>query len=130
MDEGEQLIRDIWRRWNDGERSPEAVDLDPGIEIGSALAGRLYRGADGVREWIGEIDEQFESWNLGIDELRAIGPGAYIAHGRIVARGRQSGIDLDQPASWLVTLRAGRIARIQNFIGPDARAQAEEQAGG
>ncbi len=47
-----------------------------------------------------------------------------------MARGRQSGIDLDQPASWLVTLRAGRIARIQNFIGPDARAQAEEQAGG
>ncbi len=45
MDEGEQLIRDIWRRWNEGERSPEAVELDPGIEIGSALAGRVYRGA-------------------------------------------------------------------------------------
>lgn len=130
MDDGEQLIRDIWRRWNEGERGAETAELDPGIEIGSALTGRVYRGADGIREWIGEIDEQFEAWNLGIDELRALAPDSYIAHGRIVARGRQSGIDLDQPASWLLTLRAGRIARIQNFIGPDARARAEAEAAG
>jgi len=128
MGDDEELIREIWRRWNAGERSPEAVDVDPGIEVRSVLTGRVYAGPDGLREWTAEIDEQFESWELGLDELRELRPGSYIAHGRIVARGRQSGVDLDQPASWLVGVRNGRLARLHNFIGPDARAGAEREA--
>ena len=128
MDEGERVIRDIWRRWNDGERSPEAIDVDPGIEIHSALAKNVYAGRDGLLSWIGEIDEQFESWELGIDEARALGPEAYILHGSIRARGRTSGVDLDQAASWLVDLRDGRLLRIRNFIGQAARDAAESVA--
>lgn len=126
MEQGEQLIRDIWRRWNEGERSPEAVDVDPGVEVHSALAKNVYSGADGLRSWIDEIDEQFESWELGIVEVRVLGPDSYIVHGSIRARGRTSGVDLDQPASWLVDLREGRLLRIRNFIGQAAREAAEE----
>jgi ketosteroid isomerase-like protein len=75
--------------------------------------------------WMGEIDEQFESWAVGIDEMRRIAPDAYIAHGWIHARGRNSGVDLDQPASWLVDLREGKLLRIRNFIGTCARESAE-----
>ena len=126
MDQGEELIRDIWRRWNEGERSPEAVEIDPGVEIHSALAKNVYSGTDGLRSWIDEIDEQFESWELGIDEIRKLGPDSYIVHGSIHARGRTSGLDLDQPASWLVDLREGQLFRLRNFIGQQAREAAEE----
>jgi hypothetical protein len=131
VDEGEQLIRDVWRRWNAGEREPEAMEIDPGIEIHSALANNVYSGRDGLMAWVGEIDEQFEAWELGIDELRPLAPGSYIVHGSIHARGRTSGLDLDQPASWLVDLRDGRVLRIRNFIGSMAREAAEgaSQAG-
>lgn len=126
MDQGEQLIRDIWRRWNCGERSPDIEEMDPGIEVHSALAQNVYSGRDGLAAWISEIDEQFESWELGIDELRKLGPSSYIVHGSIHARGRTSGLDLDQPASWLIDLNEGRIFRLRNFIGQAARAAAEE----
>jgi ketosteroid isomerase-like protein len=128
VDEGEQLIRDVWRRWNEGEREPDAMEIDPGIEVHSALAKNVYSGRDGVMAWVGEIDEQFESWALGIDELRPLAPGSYIVHGSIHARGRTSGLDLDQPASWLVDVRDGRLLRIRNFIGAMAREAAEGAA--
>jgi ketosteroid isomerase-like protein len=128
VDEGEELIRDIWRRWNQGERSPEDVGVDPGVEIHSALAKNVYSGRDGLLSWIDEIDQQFESWELGIEEVRRLGPDAYIVHGSIRARGRTSGVDLDQSASWLIDLRDGRLLRIRNFIGQVAREAAESAA--
>jgi hypothetical protein len=129
VDEGEALIRSIWQRWNSGERFPEAEeDVDPGIEIHSALTKNVYSGSAGLVAWSSEIDEQFVSWELGIDELRRLGPDSYILHGAICARGRTSGLDLNQPASWLVGLREGRISVIRNFIGADARNAAEAAA--
>jgi hypothetical protein len=78
--------------------------------------------------WMSEIDEQFESWAVGIDEMRLLAPEAYIAHGWIHARRRHSGLDLDQAASWLVDVSDGRLLRIRNFIGASARAAAESAA--
>jgi hypothetical protein len=128
VDVGERLIRDIWRRWNDGERDTEIEEMDPGIEIHSALAKNVYSGSSGLAAWISEIDEQFTSWELGIDELRRLAPESYIVHGSIRAQGRTSGLDLDQPASWLIGLREGRVCLIRNFIGSDAHAAAEAAA--
>lgn len=129
MDEDEELIREIWRRWNEGDREPDDTIMTSDIEIHSVLAGRVYRGDDGLREWIGEIDQQFDAWNLGADEVLVLAPGSLIVHGSIAARGRQSGVDLNQPASWLVGVRDGRVSKLVNFIGPDARERAESAAG-
>ena len=128
MDEGERLIRDLWRRWNEGERDIELPEVDPGIEVHSALATNVYSGRSGLMAWMGEIDEQFEAWAVEIDEMRLIAPDAYIAHGAIHARGRNSGLILDEPASWLVDLRDGKLTRIRNFIGAGARDAAESAA--
>ena len=126
MSDGEGLIRDVWRRWNAGERELDAESFDPEFEIHSALVQDVYRGAEGVRAWTAEIDQQFEAWELRIDEMHEVEPGSFVVHGSIRARGRHSGIDLDGPASWRIDLRDGRILRIRNFIGPDASAEAAE----
>ncbi len=128
MSDGEDLIREVWARWNAGARDPDDTIMVEDLEIHSALAGRVFHGEAGLREWIGEIDEQFDSWQLGVDEVCELEPGLLIVHGSIAARGRQSGLDLDQPASWLVGVRDGRVSRLVNFIGPDARARAESAA--
>ncbi len=125
---GEDLIRDVWRRWNAGEREPDDESFDPEIEVHSVLAGGIFTGHDGLRRWVAEIDEQFDEWELGIEEVRQLAPDRWIVHGTIRARGRQSGVDLDQPASWLIETRNGRMRLIRNFIGPKARRAAEESA--
>jgi hypothetical protein len=55
MGEAEELIRDVWERWNRGERDPSSSDFDSEIEIHSALAGgAMFRGEQGLREWVEE----------------------------------------------------------------------------
>jgi ketosteroid isomerase-like protein len=128
VDDGEQLIREVWQRWNEGDRRPDAEEIDPEIEVHSALAVNVYSGRLGVESWIAEIDDQFDSWELDVDVVRVLEPDRYIVHGAIRARGRNSGVDLDQPASWLVDIRDGRLVRIRNFIGATARETSESAA--
>lgn len=125
MGDGEHVIREVWRRWNAGDREPDLETFDPEMEVKSALTGQTYRRAEGFRRWIVEIDQQFEAWELDLDEIHERAPGHYLAHGAIHARGRTSGVGLDQPASWRIDVRDGRILRLANYIGSDARIQAE-----
>jgi ketosteroid isomerase-like protein len=124
MGEGDEgVIRKAFARWNSGEREIDREALDPEIEIHSMLAQRSFHGYDGALEWVHEIDDQFADWQVRIDELRDAGAQRYVVEGSIHGRGRQSGVDLDQPASWLVEMSNGRILRLINFIGRDAAAQ-------
>jgi ketosteroid isomerase-like protein len=75
-----------------------------------------------------EIDDQFDDWNLSIDTVSSIATDRLLVTGGIHGRGRQSGIDLDEPAAWIVELRAGRLLSIRNFIGREAVAQAPAEA--
>ena len=117
MGEGEQIIRENWRRWNEGLREYEPEIFDPAIEIHSTLTGQVFKGADGVSQWVTEIDEQFESWELLIDEIEELPGERLVVRGSARVRGRQSGLDLDQPMTWRVDLRDGRILRLENRIG-------------
>ncbi len=117
MGDGEAVIRDIWRRWNDGEREYNPEIIDPEIEIHSALTGQVFRGEEGVTRWVAEIDEQFEAWELAIESIDERSTDHLVVRGSVQARGRQSGLDLDQPITWRIELRNGRLLRLENTIG-------------
>ena len=122
-------MRAVWDRWNSGLRTADPEFLDPELEVRSALTGSVYRGEEGVQRWAAEIDDQFEHWEVIVAGTAQVRPGLLIVQGEIRATGRGSGVDIDQPASWLVHLRDGRIARIDNFIGVDSAAAAAREAG-
>jgi len=122
-------VRAVWDRWNSGLRTTDHELLDPELEVRSALTGSVYRGEEGVRRWAAEIDDQFEHWEVIVAGTEQVRPGLLIVQGEIRATGRGSGVDIDQPASWLVHLRDNRITRIDNFIGVDSAAAAGEAAG-
>jgi ketosteroid isomerase-like protein len=128
MSEAEDLVRDAWRRWNAGERELDPELFDPEIEIHSHMTHTVYNGTVGAERWIGEIDDQFERWSLGIDEVRPLAADRLLVLGSIGAHARQSGIDLDQPAAWIIDVRRGRLLRIRNFIGPQAVDEAIAEA--
>jgi ketosteroid isomerase-like protein len=122
---GEQLLRDVWRRWNAGEREMDVETFDPEFEVHSALTGDIYRGEERVQEWMNEIDQQFDRWRLEIETMRTLADGRVLARGAIRAHGRGSGIELAQPAAWIAEFRVGRLLAVHNFIGTDAAATAE-----
>lgn len=126
---GEELIREVWRRWNAGERRLPEDLVDPELEVRSALTGDAYRGEAEVRRWQEEIDQQFDAWELTIEWVRMLDRSRALAGGSIRGHGRASGIELDQPAAWIVEIAGGRLISVHNFIGADAADEAERAAG-
>ena len=127
MDADVQVVLELFARWNGGDHSVDPELVDPEVEVYSALAQQTFRGYDGGEAWIREIDEQFDDWRVEVDSSRPLGGGRFLLEGSIHGRGRQSGVDLDQPASWLVEIRAGRLFRLRNYIGREAAAEAIER---
>ena len=93
--------------------------LDPGIEwvpvSHSLLAVESYRGFDGVRRFWGEFVSSWESY--GVELLSVYDAGDQVA---VVVRivGRTHELEVDETQSSLLTVRDGRVVRVQAFADP------------
>jgi ketosteroid isomerase-like protein len=125
-----ELVKSWFARWNRGEREFGSEEVDPEVEISSQLQGEPFRGHEGLRVWMQEIDDQFDEWSLIADEWHDR-EEFVVAMGRVALRGRGSGVTFEQPAGWLVEVRDSRIYRMRTFLDPaDARRAAGiEEAG-
>jgi hypothetical protein len=54
-DAREELIRDIFERWNAGEREIDTAAVDPDAVVHSAMTNTSYTGYEGIRRWIAEM---------------------------------------------------------------------------
>jgi uncharacterized protein len=92
---------------------------DPEVEVQSAIIGgaegNTYRGHDGVRRWIAESDDTFEELQIEVEEWRDLGEDVLVI-GRLWARGRESGVEIDSPIAWLMTLRGGKVVRARGYL--------------
>ena len=115
----EEFVRRLNERWNSGDREIRPEDVDPQCEIHSAMSGSVYRGYDGLRRWMREIDEQFAAWRTQLDEFAEATQGRLLVLGSIHFRGRGSGIELDVPVGWLYEFRDGKVLRLTTFATHD-----------
>jgi ketosteroid isomerase-like protein len=109
------LIRGLFDRWNTGDREIDEAAVDPDAEIHSAMTGATYRGYGGIKDWMAEIDDQFESWKVWPEEFRDLPDGSVLVLGQVQIRGRASGVALDQPVAWLIGFAGGRLAEMKIF---------------
>ena len=92
----------------------------------AALEGRVYRGPDGVRQWLGDLARDWEYFQPVYEEYRDLGDRVLVL-GRWRARGRVSGVELEnQPAAWLYEIKDGKVVRMRTFTD---RAEALEAVG-
>ena len=63
------------------------------------------------------FDEDWKDLQLQLDDLYE-GEGTAVAVGRLIARGRVSGVDLDVPLALSYEFRDGRISKIQTHSDP------------
>ena len=120
----EELIRRTFDRWNAGERPIDPLHHD--VVLHSGMTNATYRGHDGVRRWMAEIDDQFEGWRSSIDEFRDAGEDRVLALGAVHFRGRASGVESDQEMAWLFTFAGDQVTEMRTI--PD-HAQARKAAG-
>ena len=84
-----------------------------------------YRGHEGVRRWFGSFGDAMEGVYLEGLEFTAVGDSVLVDT-KLHARGRMTGIEAEQRAFVVYTLREGLVTRIEAF--PE-HAQALEAAG-
>jgi len=115
----------VWRAmewWGRAQRDRVPTDIfDPDIEIWgrlSVVAGSFKQKLAGVEEWIGDIQDQFQVWGLGIEEVRPLDDGRLLVLGTVHAEGRSSGLTLDWQAGLHTEFRAGRIVRLTVYGSP------------
>jgi ketosteroid isomerase-like protein len=99
--------------------------LDPGIEWvpppESLMAVDNYRGFDGTRRLWGEFVSTWDDYRVEPQNFYDAGDRvAVVVH--IV--GRTHGVEVDETRSSLLTIRDGRVVRVQAFADPDGARQA------
>jgi ketosteroid isomerase-like protein len=107
-------------------------ELDPELEwhpvLPVLLGGEttVYRGHEGARDLIGDVDRAFADFQIEIDEVRDLPGDRILASGRMRARGKASGAPTESPLSYVVDFRNGKVIRVRSFLD---RAEALEAAG-
>jgi ketosteroid isomerase-like protein len=115
MGDRQEFIRDLFERWNRGTRDVRPSEIAPDAEVNSALTGRTYSGYAGIEEWMAEIDDQFDSWRVTIEEMEDLPDDRVLVVGDVHFRGRGSGVEFDQAIAWMFRFADGLVTEMTNF---------------
>jgi ketosteroid isomerase-like protein len=118
-EENVEVVREAFRAWNERdvarmlELCTEDIEWSPANA--GAMEGRVYRGsAEAVEGW----ETAWQTWDefrFEEREIRDIGESA-LWLGTVSARGRGSGLELEQELSNHILFRDGKIARSESYL--------------
>ena len=117
-DEDFEVVRRAWAAASAADQDALGRELHPevvAIPFGAALEGKAYRGPEQVRAWLrDEILVSWEFFQVLPERFQRVGDKLLVT-GRWNARGSESGVELDIPASWVVEVRDGKVAYWQTY---------------
>jgi len=117
-DEDYEVVRRAWAAASQADDESLLRELHPeivAVPFGAAMEGKSYRGHEGVMEWWrGEILVSWERFEVFPERFQRVGEKLLVT-GRWNARGIESGVELDIPASWVVEVRDGKIVYWQTY---------------
>jgi ketosteroid isomerase-like protein len=89
------------------------------------LEGIVYRGHEGVRRFVRDIDEEWQSYRIEPLEFHDRGERVAVI-GRVGALGRGGQVDIDAVAGFVLELRSGQITRVTSHSDPARALEALE----
>ena len=129
-EEGIVAMRGLFAAFKRRDLDAVAGFLDPALEIRPAVVGGpegvVYRGPEGMRRFWSEIDSAWEEFELSPEEFRSLDGGVLVL-GRVMARGKASGIKLDAEAAWLARISDGKLVDFRSFTSQDEALEAAER---
>jgi ketosteroid isomerase-like protein len=116
--ENVSAVKALFVAFADRDLDAAAEVLDPNVEIRPAIVGGpegvVYRGLRGNSEFWADIDAAWAEFHIEPEEFRDLGERVLVL-GRAFARGRESGVALDEPAAWIAELHETKIVGFRSF---------------
>jgi ketosteroid isomerase-like protein len=119
--ESERLIRLGYDAWNRGDWPAMQNMVTPDFEVDATdrvLNPEAYSGIDGVRRLADEMFEIWDAWLIEPGEFVERGDEVFVEH-NIKARGKGSGVQLEQTYWSVWTIRDGKAARLALYVDRD-----------
>jgi ketosteroid isomerase-like protein len=105
-----------------------AVELaHPDIEVRPSIVGgpesSVYRGRDGFRTFLADVEAAWADFRIEVEEFRDLG-ATVLALGRSFARGEGSGVVVEATTGWVAVVRDGKVHRFASFASRDQALEA------
>ena len=85
----------------------------------------VYRGHEGVREMLRDLNEAFGEIHIEISEIRDLGD-RLVAIGHIRTRGKASGAESVTPLAQVTEIKNGKFISVRNYLDPKQALEAAE----
>lgn len=105
---------------------------DPDIEFGGSAAAPdgLYRGHDGIRKYLADIEGAFgHEWDAEVERIAEAGDNRVVLIARVFGPGK-GGLPLDLRLAHIWELKDGKLLRGKVYLDPEAALDAVEAAAG
>jgi ketosteroid isomerase-like protein len=121
--ENVEIVRRGYEAMNSGDIKTALSMFDPDVEVHLAEdAGtvmgldfeRTYRGVEGFLSFLAQLSEAWEEFRWEPEEFADAGENVVVFI-RMKAKGRASGIEIEQPMAHLCAVRDGRLVRHETF---------------
>ncbi len=134
MSDNVAAVKELLEAWNRGDREGIFARATDDLEwtpatVATIEGEKTFRGRDGMDEFFEQWGSTWETWDVNLDEIRDLGDEV-LALGHVHARGRGSGLELDQEVAYVFGFRDGLVARGRSYLDHDealAAAGADER---
>ena len=119
--ENVQIIRALVDAFNDRDLDAAFAVLHPEAELHplrAQLEGKAYVGHQGLRELLADFDQDWEYVQMDPQDYLEADDDLVVILGRLRARARASGMDLDVPMGFVWTVRDGKAVHGRTFSDP------------
>jgi uncharacterized protein len=127
--ENVEIVRSVYAAGASGDRQKALRFFDPEVVVDASrrvFNPATYVGLEGLGRMFSDTSEVWETFRFEPLEFIEVGDRVVVS-GRLVGKGRGSGVEVDQPIAAIWTLRDGRIVRWE--VGYAGRAEALEAVG-
>jgi len=96
------------------ELHPE-IEWHPWLQIQLGGGATVYRGHQGVRKGIRELEEALSEIEAEQTEIRDLGERV-VAIGHLRGRGKESGAITESAIAWIVEFKSGKVIRVREYL--------------
>ena len=124
-----EIVRRVAEAFNRSDVAAMVEEHDPDVEwhpaMQTSLGGEatVYRGHEGLREMMRDFYEVFAEIHVDVSEIRDIGDRAVLI-GRLRVRGKESGVETESPAAYVVDLANSKVIRVRTYLDPEEALEA------